>query len=137
MTPERLDALYDICHAYWVRVKKSGVKYVLVIEEDGSIRQRVAYSKKGAKIYLYDENARIVWEAKNGRHYTESIPYDARRMFYEIRFLEMCKKRMTDSTQKEQEKRSIPVTFENLRTYGIEAFDEQEVFLMCTKKIRE
>lgn len=21
MTPERLDALYDICHAYWVRVK--------------------------------------------------------------------------------------------------------------------
>ena len=130
MTPERLDALYDICHAYWVRVKKSGVKYVLVIEEDGSIRQRVAYSKKGAKIYLYDENARIVWEAKNGRHYTESIPYDARRMFYEIRFLEMCKKRMTDRTQKEQEKRSIPVTFENLRTYGIEAFDEQEVFLM-------
>ena len=117
--------------------KKSGVKYVLVIEEDGSIRQRVAYSKKGAKIYLYDENARIVWEAKNGRHYTESIPYDARRMFYEIRFLEMCKKRMTDRTQKEQEKRSIPVTFENLRTYGIEAFDEQEVFLMCTKKIRE
>lgn len=137
MTPERLDALYDICHAYWVRVKKSGVKYVLVIEEDGSIRQRVAYSQKGAKIYLYDENARIVWEAKNGRHYTESIPYDARRMFYEIRFLEMCKKRMTDRTQKEQEKRSIPVTFENLRTYGIEAFDEQEVFLMCTKKIRE
>lgn len=39
-----------------------------------------------------------------------------------------CKKRMTDRTQKEQEKRSIPVTFENLRTYGIEAFDEQEVF---------
>ena len=78
-----------------------------------------------------------MWEAKNGRHYTESIPYDARRMFYEIRFLEMCKKRMTDRTQKEQEKRSIPVTFENLRTYGIEAFDEQEVFLMCTKKIRD
>ena len=44
---------------------------------------------------------------------------------------------MTDRTQKKQEKRSIPVTFENLRTYGIEAFDEQEVFLMCTKKIRE
>ena len=68
----------DSCHAYWVRAKKSGVKYVIVIEKDGTIRQRVAYSKKGAKIYLYDENARIVWEAKNGMHYTESIPYDAK-----------------------------------------------------------
>ena len=137
MNPERLDALYDICHAYWVRAKKSGVKYVIVIEKDGTIRQRVAYSKKGAKIYLYDENARIVWEAKNGMHYTESIPYDAKRMLYEVRFLEMCKKRMTDRAEQEMAKKVIPVTFENLKTYGLQAFDEREVFLMCTKKIRE
>lgn len=137
MTPERLDALYDICHAYWVRARKAGIKYVLIIEKDGVIRQRVPYSKKGARIYLYDENARIVWEAKNGRHYTESISYETRRMLYEMRFLEMCKRRMTDRAETEQEKYTIPVTFENLRTYGLEAFDGQEVFLLCSKKIRE
>lgn len=137
MTPERLDALYDISHAYWVRAKKSGIKYVLIIEKDGTIRQRVPYSKKGAKIYLYDENARIVWEAKNGRHYTESIPYETRRMLYEMHFLDMCKRRMTDRTETEQERYTIPVTFENVRTYGLDAFDNQEVFLLCSKKVRE
>lgn len=137
MTPERLDALYDISHAYWVKARKAGIKYVLIIEKDGVIRQRVPYSKKGARIYLYDENARIVWEAKNGRHYTESIPYETRRMLYEMHFLEMCKKRMTDRAETEQEKYTIPVTFENLRVYGLEAFDGQEVFLLCSKKIRE
>lgn len=137
MTPERLDALYDISHAYWVRAQKAGIKYVLIIEKDGTIRQRVPYSKKGARIYLYDEHARIVWEAKNGRHYTESIPYETRRMLYEMRFLEMCKRRMTDRTETEREKHIIPVTFENIKMYGLEAFDEQEVFLLCSKKIRE
>ena len=110
---------------------------MLVIEKDGTIRQRVPYSKKGAKIYLYDENARIVWEAKNGRHYTESIPYETRRMFYEMHFLDLCKRRMTDRTEMEQKRYTIPVTFENVRMYGLDAFDNQEVFLLCSKNVRE
>lgn len=137
MTPERLDALYDICYAYHVRAKKSGMKYVLVIEKDGEIRQRIPYKEDGVKVYLYDKEARIVWEAKNGMHYTDSIPYETKRLFYEIRFLDMCKKRMTDKGNYEKEEQSIPLTFENLKLYGLQPFQMQEVFLLCTKRIRE
>lgn len=137
VTLEELDALYDICHKYHVTTTKKGMKYVLVIEKDGSIRQRVAYTEYGANVYLYDKEARIVWEAGDGLHYTDSIPYDAVRLFYEMRFMEMCKNRMNSRIEAEQEASKIPLSFENVRLYGIDAFNEEDVFLMCTKRIRE
>lgn len=137
MTPERLDALYDICHAYHVTTKKTDMKYVLVIGKDGNISQRAAYEKDGAQVYLKNKDVRIVWEGKNGIHYADSIPYETRRLFYEKRFLEMCKKRITDKAECERSASQIPVSFENLRLHGIQAFDKQEVFLLCSKRIRE
>ncbi|MBQ8559292.1 MAG: hypothetical protein IJ439_04840 [Tyzzerella sp.] len=134
---EELDALYDICHKYHVTTTKKGMKYVLVIERDGSIKQRVAYTEYGANVYLYDKESRIVWEAGDGLHYTDSIPYDAVRLFYEMRFMEMCKNRMNSRIEAEQEAAKIPLSFENLRLYGIDAFNEEEIFFMCTKRIRE
>ena len=59
------------------------MKCVLVIEKDGSVRQRIPYDEKnGAIIYLYDKESRIVWESVEGRHYTDSIPYETKRLFY-------------------------------------------------------
>ena len=70
-----------------------GMKCVLVIEKDGSVRQRIPYdTKNGAIIYLYDKESRIVWESVEGRHYTDSIPYETKRLFYEPRFVDMCRK---------------------------------------------
>ena len=134
---EGLDALYDICHAYRVTTKMPGMKYVMVIEKDGSIRQRIAYrGEEGAKVYLYDKEARIVWEADNGLHYADSISYETRRLLYEMRFLEMCNSRMTmDDEAKQEEENSI--SFEALKKYGLKDFDEQSVFLLCSKRIRE
>lgn len=137
MTPERLDALYDICHAYHVETKMPGMKCVLVIEKDGSIQQRAVYKDTGAIVYLYDKEARIVWEAKDGTHYSDSFSYSTKRLFHEIRFLELCKKRMADKTDSEKEKPDIPVTFENVKKYGVKVFDKRDVFLLCSKHIRE
>lgn len=69
------------------------MKCVLVIEKDGSVRQRIPYDEKnGAIIYLYDKESRIVWESVEGRHYTDSIPYETKRLFYEPRFVDMVPK---------------------------------------------
>lgn len=137
VTLEELDAIYDICHKYHVTTTKEDVKYVLVIEKDGSVRQRVAYTEHGAYVYLYDKEARIVWEAKDGIHYTDSISYDAVRLFYEMRFMAMCDKRMTSKIEAEKEAEKIELTFENLKLYGMKEFEENDIFLMCSKRIRE
>lgn len=137
ITLEEIDALYDICHKYRITTKKTDMKYVLVIEKDGSIKQRVAYTENGAYVYLYDKEARIVFEGKNGLHYADSIPYETIRLLYEMRYLEICKSRMLSRIEAEKEAQKIPLSFENLRLYGIDAFPEDEIFLMCTKRIRE
>ena len=136
VTLDELDAIYDICHAYQVTTKMPGIKYVLVIEKDGSIRQRVAYrAQEGAKVYLYDKEARIVWEADNGIYYVDTVPFETKRLFYEMRYLELCKPHMT--TEKAQAEQAVPLTFENIKIYGMRKFDGQEMFLLCSKRIRE
>ena len=71
MTPERMEAMRDVCFAYKVTTKVPNMNCVLVIEKDGVIRQRVPYDEDGgAIIFLYDKESRIVWESLEGRHYT-------------------------------------------------------------------
>ena len=135
---DELDALYDVCHAYQVTTQLKGMKYVLVIESDGSVKQRVAYkAEDGAKIYLYSKDARIVWEGDNGRHYTDSVPYETRRLFYEMRYLEFCKNRKIMKATHEQMEPVIELSFENLKYFGMDAFDKKEVFVLCSKRVRE
>ena len=135
---DELEALYDVCHAYEVNTKNQGMKYVLVIEKDGAVRQRVPYKAgKGAKIYLYDKDARIVWEADDGLHYTDSIEYETRRLFHERRFLELCNNRREIQMETQRAEKTIAVSFEALQIYGLEKFDKQQIFLLCSKRIRE
>ena len=137
MTSKRIQALYDICFTYEVTTKFKDMRYVVVIEKDGAIEQRVPYFDNKAQIRLYDKEPRIIWEAKNGRHYTDSIPYETKRLFYEPRLIEMCKRHMKierdEVAKREQEKLSI----ENLKNIDFASFDEKDVFAMCSKKIRE
>lgn len=102
MTGERLEAMRDICYAYEVTTKVQGMKCVLVIEKDGTVKQRVPYTEGGAIVYLYDKEARIVWESMEGQHHTDSIVYETRRLFYEPRYLEMCKKYLSISITGEE-----------------------------------
>ncbi len=137
MTGERLEAMRDICYAYEVRTKVHNLKCALVIEKDGTIQQRVPYKKEGMIVYLYDKEARIVWESMDGNHHTDSIAFETKRMFYEPRYLEMCRKYMSRVSNWGSEGGKLEVTFENIRQYGIRAFDEKEVFRLCSRKIRE
>lgn len=138
VTLEDVDALYDICHAYRVTTTNKEMKYVLVIEKDGTIVQRVAYHPgKGARVYLYDKDARIVWEGNNGLHFADSIPYETRRLFYELHFLEVCKRRENFQLEMDKAKEIPALTIENLQQYGLEPFDTEEVFLFYAKLIRD
>lgn len=138
LTMSEMGALYDICHAYHITTDVKKMKHVLVIERDGSIRQRVAYKPgTGAKIYLFDKESRIVWEGDDGQHYTDTIPYETLRLFHEIRYLELCQNRKVAQNEYVEEKKQVPLTFENLRQYGMNRFDKQDIFLLCSKQIRE
>lgn len=138
MTPERMEAMCDICYSYEVKTKTKHMNCVLVIEKDGTIRQRVPYDEtEGAVICLYDKESRIVWESVNGRHYTDSIVYETRRLFYEPRFMEMCKKYAASTGGWKKEKEQELPTFENIKANGIDAYDEKEVFRLCSDQIRE
>lgn len=136
MTGERLEAMRDVCYAYEVKTKVQGLKCVLVIEKDGSIKQRVPYREGGAVVYLYDKEARIIWESLDGRYYTDSIAFETRRMFYEPRYLEMCRKYMSHMTSWGAEGAREEVSFENLQLKDIRDFDEREVFQLVSRRIR-
>lgn len=65
--------------------------FVMVIEPDGTISQKVQYSADGVIVYLYNKDARIVWEQRRPAISIDSIPYETMRMFYENRYMEICK----------------------------------------------
>jgi hypothetical protein len=51
--------------------------------------------------------------------------------------MELSKKRVINHEETEKEAKKTTLNFDNLKLYGIDAFSEEEVFLMCTKRIRE
>ena len=138
MSAERMEAMRDICYSYAISTKVANMKCVLVIEKDGEIRQRVPYDGEGGTVIrLYDKESRVVWESVEGRHYTDSIVYETRRLFYEPRFVEMCRKYAATTGVWEQENEKEKPTFEGIQEKGIDAFDEKDVFRLCSRRIRD
>lgn len=137
MNPSRIKALYDICHAYEITTKVSSMKFVQVISEDGTITQKVPYTENGAQVFLYAKTDRIVWEGKDGRHYTDSIPYESKRLFYELRYMDMCKKYLGGFQASRAGEEKPEFTLELVRQQGLEAFSEEELLGLCSKTIRE
>ena len=137
MTSERIKALYDICHAYQITTKVPNMKYVHVIAEDGTITQKAPYTENGARVFLYSKTDRLVWEARDGRHYTDSIPYESRRMFYELRYMDMCRKYLNGLRRNRAEEEEEELTLERVREKGLENFKEEEIFALCSRTIRE
>lgn len=137
MTPERMEAMRDICYSYEITTRVPNMKCVLVIEKDGSIRQRIPYTEEGTIVRLYDKESRVVWESVEGRYYTDSVAYETKRLFYEPRFLEMCRNYEGGTGAWKQEQKKEEPTFENIHQKGLDAFDEKDVFILCSKRIRE
>lgn len=133
---EHMKAIYDISNAYHVKTKIPHIQYVLVIEKNGKISQRVAYSESGAQIIIYDKSSRIVWEADDGRHYTDSIPYEMKRLFYESQFIEMYKEKEELLEHGEKEKKP-ELNYETIRKFGMNGFEDEQMFRFLSKDIRE
>ena len=135
LTPKRREALNEICHVYEVIVQSDRMKSVIVINAEGEIANRVSVIDGKAQIHLYSKEDRIVWEGRNGIHYVESVNYESRRLFYDKHYLELCR---PDPEQEEEEGYcSRPLTFEEVQDNGLEQYEHEEVFRLCSKKIRE
>lgn len=132
LTVEEKEALYDICHRYHVTTSAAGIRYVTVIEKDGAVRQRIAYTESGADIYLYDRESTVVFEGAGGRHYAESVPYDLVRMYYELRFIKVAAKRRTDSEIKNRDTDGEGLSLDSLRQKGFHTYPISDVFSLCS-----
>lgn len=137
MTPERIQALYDICHAYEITTRVPNMKFIHVIAEDGTITQKVPYTERGAQVFLYAKTDRLVWESKDGRHYTDSISYESKRLFYELRYMDMCKKYISGLKQKREVEEIPELTMAAVRARGLEYYPEDEIMGLCSRTIRE
>jgi hypothetical protein len=60
MNPERVKALYDVCHAYRITTKVPNMKFIHVIADDGTITQKSPYTENGARVFLYAKTDRLV-----------------------------------------------------------------------------
>ena len=137
MNPDRVKALYDVCHAYWITTKVPNMKFIHVIAEDGTITQKAACMEGGARVFLYAKTDRLVWEARDGRHYTDSIPYESKRLFYELRYMDMCRKYIHGLRRSREEEAAEELTLEKVRKRGLENYTEEEMLGLCSKTIRE
>lgn len=137
MDLDKIKALYDICHAYEIVTKVPNMKFIHVISEDGSVSQKVPYTEKGAQVFLYTKTERLVWEGKDGRHYTDSISYESRRLFYELRYMDMCKRYMNSIHHNRTEEKIPELTLEIVKEKGLEQYGEDEILALCSKRIRE
>lgn len=137
MNPERVKALYDICHAYEITTRVENMKFIHVVEENGTVSQKVPYTEHGAQVFLYSKTARLVWEGKDGRHYTDSIPYESRRLFYELRYMDMCRKYINGLKLNREEEEAEEMTLEVVREKGLEKYNDTELLTLCSRIIRE
>ena len=137
-TAKPKEAMRDIFYSYSISTRVKNMKCVLVIDKDGEIRQRIPYdAEEGTVIRLYDKESRVVWESVEGRHYTDSIVYETKRLFYEPRFVEMCRKYAATTGVWEQENEKEAPTFEGLMEKGLEAFEAKDVFRLVSRRIKD
>lgn len=136
--PERARQLYNICHTYEVKTKVPNIAYVMVLEPDGTISQKVPYNyTDGTTVLLFSKESRIIWESKNGRRYVDSIPYDTMRLFYESRYMDIYKRYEKEAEELDGDQKKDELDWEKLLESGIERFSDKEIFRVCSMKVRE
>lgn len=137
LNPERIKALYDICHAYTITTKIPNMKFIHVVAIDGMVTQKVPYSENGAQVFLYAKTDRLVWEGRDGRHYTDSIPYESKRLFYELRYMDLCRKHFNSVRSFQREEKEEELTLDVVKKTGLERYEDCEMLGLCSKTIRE
>lgn len=133
---EKIKAVYDILHSYQVTTKTPNMKFVLVIANDGAIYQKIPYTDKGSIVILDSKDDVIAWEANDGSFYVGSIKYQTERLFYETKYLELCKHYMEQIQPSVPEKDDVELSFETIKLYGMDRFEEEKILLHCVRKLK-
>lgn len=134
---EKIRAIDDISHTYLVTTKVPNIKSVLVIARDGQIYQNVPYTSNGAKVILESRDDIIVWEATSGEHYIGSVKYETIRLFYELKYIDMCKKHGHRLNPDYEQKEEIVLSYDMLSKLEIESLDASSVLLLCKSRLKE
>ena len=137
LNEDRMRAIYDICHAYEVKTTHKDIAFILILEPDGTLSEKIPYNQDGTIVNLYNKDDRIIWETRGGRRFIDSIPYDTIRLFFESRFLELCKRYEEEHKQIEKEKEKEELTWNLLKENGADSFDDEDVFKLCSEKISD
>ena len=82
----------DICYSYEVSTKVPHMRCVLVIEKMVPSGNVSRMTKRVVQSFSSTIRIPNCVESMDGRYYTDSIAYETKRLFYEPRFMEMCKK---------------------------------------------
>ncbi len=137
MNISKIQAIFDVTHTFILTTQMPDIKQVMVISPNGEINQCVPYTDEGAQIILSSKDELIVWEGKNGTHYIGSVKYKTERLFYDIKYMDMCNKYLNSSNEVQDSKEEIILTYEKLEEFGPENFDESSVYLLCKSKLKE
>ena len=137
MTPERIAALRDICHAYTIKTDYNRVARVMVIEKDGKIIQTVPYKEQGVYIFLHDKESRVILEDRKQVKYVDTIAYEMKRLFFEPKYVDMYKKYEPKHYGPKRKLGNREISFENLAIYPISDFDELKALHFCAEMVDE
>ncbi len=131
MNIEKIKAIYDISHLYQITTKVSNIRYVLVIANDGGIYQKIPYTEHGAQVLLDSKDDIIAWERNDGTRYVGSVKYQTERLFYESKYIEMCKRHQEQLFPTLSDEEEIELSMESIKIYGIHKFDYDSVLALC------
>lgn len=137
MNIEKIKAIYDITHSYKITTKVPNINYVLVISSDGGIYQRVPYTEQGCQVILDSKDDIIVWEAGDGTYFIGSVKYKIDRLFYETKYIDMCKKHMEQILPPISREKTVELSYEALLKYGTSQFLDDRSLIVCEKELKE
>lgn len=67
----------------------------------------------------------------------DSIPYDSKRLFYELQYMDICRKHLSSMFESARVEEEQELDLDYVRETGVEKFRSEELFALCSKTIRE
>ena len=67
----------------------------------------------------------------------DSIPYDSKRLFYELQYMDICRKHLSSMFESARVEEERELDLDYVRETGVEKFRSEELFALCSKTIRE
>ena len=137
LTIEQINALNDICHAYSISTSAGNIRHVMILDGKGNQVDKVPYTGPGTVVFVHDTTSRIIWESNEGRMYSDSIPYETKRLFYEPHFIEFCKHYLDTTHQGAEEHANEEAVMQTVRDQGLASADMETAFQACTRRIAD